>query len=295
MRKFFLLLLLVPMLLLSGCGIKVPSDMIAVHMGSGPFENKKPKGCEKAGTRDNSITNDDYVLIPTSEREWDATGQKGSDGSSLTSVTKDSVVMKIPVTVRFTVKTDCPTATDFYLKYMRRYDAEFDSDGTYNSEWITLLRKLVKDPTDQTLDRIVQDYNWRSVWNDPKVKVEIEDQLTKELQGDNSLLVQTAHKAYFEDISVLVGTPKPQNSELAKAAASTQTKVAQSEADKAQADADTAKATAQVAVSKAEAAKKRAEVEGYGGIEGYLKYKAVENGLNPWQPTYVVSGTAPGK
>ena len=57
----------------------------------------------------------------------------------------------------------------------------------------------MKDPTDQTLDRIVQDYNWRSVWNDPKTEVEIEQRLTKELQGKDSLLVQTSHKAYFEE------------------------------------------------------------------------------------------------
>jgi hypothetical protein len=276
---------LVGALALSSCGYNIPSDMTAVHVTKGPFQAKKVVGCVQPSER-KFWTNDTYALFPTSEREWDATGQKGSDAKDFQSVTKDKVVMKIPVTVRFSLITDCDTLKQFYVKYARRYAVEFHNDGSYNDEWETLLRKLVADPSDQALDRIVQDYNWQDVWNNPQTKVEITDRLNKALQDENSLLVQTAKGQYFEGISVLVGTPRPSNPDLATAVASEQTKVAQAQADEAQAKADEAKAKAETAVAQAEAAKQQAIINGYGGIDGYLKFLAVQNGINPWQPSY---------
>ena len=72
-------------------GYSVPSDMVAVRVGAGPFEATKIKGdCIPSSTR-GFFTNDDYEYFPTSEREWDATGQEGSDSGRFKSVTKDNV------------------------------------------------------------------------------------------------------------------------------------------------------------------------------------------------------------
>ena len=297
MKKFkkasgFILLAIVMSVTLSGCGVHTPSDMVAVQVGGGPLESKKVKGCVPAASR-KWWTNDSYYYFPTSEREWDATGQSGSDSKPFTSVTADSVIMNMPVTIRFTLKTDCPTLEDFYVKYARRYGAKFDSDGTYNDAWETLLRKLVADPADQTLDRIVQSYPWKKVWNDPQTKTEIEQRMNEALQSSQSLMIQTAKASYFDGISVLIGTPSPQNPELAAAVASAQTKVAEAQAQQAQAKADKLKAEAETKVAKAEAAKQRAEIAGFDGIENYLRYQCILQGCNPYQPTYVVGGTAP--
>jgi len=86
---------LLAVLALSSCGYSTPSDMVAVHVGEGPFEARHLKGCIQPSQR-GWWTNDTYALFPTSEREWDATGQKGSDGPKMSSVTKDSVEMDIP-------------------------------------------------------------------------------------------------------------------------------------------------------------------------------------------------------
>ena len=288
-------------MLVGGCGYNIPADMVAVHITAGPFQSKKVVGCVDSSER-KWWTNDDYPLFPTSEREWDATGQPGSDSKDFTSVTKDKVVMNIPVTVRFTLKTDCPTLMKFYTSYARRYGAHFSSDGTYNDQWETLLRKLVADPSDQTLDRIVQQYNWQKVWNDPATKTQMEEQMNESLQSDASLMVQTAKASYFEGISVLIGTPSPQNPALAEAVASEQTLVAQADAARAQAKADKAKAVAETAVAKAEAAKQRAGIEGYllkgmspkEAVRAYNEAQLIAGGGNPYQPTYLVSGTQPG-
>ena len=286
--------------ILSSCGYNTPSDMVALHITKGPFQSKKIVGCVPPSSK-KVWTNDSYPLFPTSEREWDATGQTGSDSKPFTSVTKDKVIMDIPVTVRFTLKTDCPTLTKFYTSYVRRYGAKFDSDGTYNDQWETLLRKLVADPADQTLDRIIQQYNWQNVWNDPKTKADIEQQLDQALEADNSLMVQTAKASYFDGISVLVGTPQPDNPDLAAQVASTQTLVAQAQAEEAQAAADRQKALAQVAVAKAEAAKQRATIAGYQlkgmspaqALRAYNESQLIAQGGNPYQPSYIVSGTVP--
>jgi hypothetical protein len=275
--------------LISFRGYSVPSDMVAVHVGAGPFEAKKVKDdCIPSSSRA-FLTNDDYPMFPTSEREWDATGQDGSDSGRFRSVTHDSVEMYVPVTVRFTLITECAKLKEFYTRYARRYAVKFEDDGTYNDEWLTLLRKLVADPSDATLDRIIQDYDWRKVWNDPVTKVEIEKRYNEALQAENSLLTATAKGTFFEGISVLVGKPEPVNKELAVAVASEQTKVAQAQAAEAQANADKAKAEAETAVAQAEAKKQQAVIDGYGGIEGYLKYECIQQGCNPYQPSY---GTA---
>lgn len=292
-KKIALVLIALALLTsLSACGYNVPADMVALRVGHGPFDTKKVKGCVESSTR-GYWTNDTYVYFPTSEREWDATGEDGSDSGRFKSVTQDNVNMYIPVTVRFTLKTECKDLKEFYTKYARRYNAHFDSDGNYNQEWETLLRKLVATPSDATLDRIVQDYKWRDVWNNPSTKVEIEKRLGDALASDNSLLVQTAKGSYFEGISVLVGKPEPVDATLAAAVALEQTNVAKAQSEEAQARADAAKAQAQIAVSQAEAAKKRAEIAGYKSVDDYLKAKAIEAGLNPFQPTYIVPGTKP--
>jgi regulator of protease activity HflC (stomatin/prohibitin superfamily) len=270
--------------LLSSCGYSVPSDMVAVQVGSGPFEAKKVKGCKPPSDR-GWWTNDSYNYFPTSEREWDATGQQGADAKPFESVTDDKVVMQIPVTIRFSLKTDCEELKDFYVKYARRYGVKFENDGSYNAAWITLLRKLVADPGDQTLDRIVQDYKWQDVWNDPSTKAEIEQKMTAALRSDTSLLVQTAHKSYFDGLSVLIGKPIPPD-QLASAVAETQTRVAQAQAEEAQAQADVTKAQAQTKVAEAEAQKQQAIIKGYGGIENYLKHECIQTGCNPYQPSY---------
>ena len=209
--------------------------------------------------------------------------------------------------MRFTLITECETLKDFYTRYARRYGVEFKNEGTrgdganYNEQWITLLRKLVADPSDATLDRIIQDYDWRKVWNDPATKVEIEQRLNEALQSDSSLLVQTAKGSFFDGISVLVGKPEPVNPDLAAAVAQEQTNVAQAQAEEAQAKADKAKAEAQTAVAKAEAVKQQATIRGY-QLEGmtaeeamraYNEAQLIAQGGNPYQPTYIVGGTVP--
>ena len=281
-------------LALTGCGYSVPSDMVAIHVGEGPFEARKVKGCKDSSTR-GWMTNDTYEYFPTNEREWDASSADDADGGRFEVVTEDNVQMYIPVNIRFTLITECEVLTDFYNRYARRYGAHFDSDGSYNDEWIDLLRRLIKDPSENTLNEITQGYSWRSVWNDPDTKTEMQVEMQDQLTGSSSLIEAAAKGEFFEGITVLLGKPEPVNPNLAKAVAEEQTEVAKSKSLEARAKADEATALAQLAVSKAEAAKQRAAIDGYRlegmsakeAMNGYLQEKLIEQGGNPFQPVIV--------
>ena len=234
-----LALITLGVILLSGC-YNVPTDMTAIRIGGG-LENSKPKGCIKPGNRNNMPGNDDYVYFPISEREWDATGQKGSDGGQFASVTKDSVEMQTPVTIRFTLITTCKQLNQV-LHQVRPALRGGVRGGRHLQQGLDHPAPQVgQGPGDATLDRIVQDYNWRSVWNDPKTKVEIEKRMNEAeidgldggpgprrvLRGDLGADRQAAHR---------------RTQKLAKAVAAEQTNVAKAQSAEAQAKADLTKA-----------------------------------------------------
>lgn len=288
---------------LTSCGYSVPSDMVAIHIGEGPFEARKIKGegndrCLEPATR-GWWTNDTYYLVPTNEREWDASANEDADGGRFEVTTKDNVEMLIPVNIRFTIDTECDALVEFYQKYLRRYGVEFEDDGGYNDEWIRLLRRLVADPSEQELNALTQEYDWRDVWNNPDTKTALQNDLQSQLTAPDSAMTAAAKGTYFTGITVLVGKPKPKNGALAQAVAEEQTKVAQSKALEAQAKADEATAKAQKAVAEAEAAKKRAEIEGYmlrgmsprEAMRAYNEANLIAEGGNPYQPTYIIGGT----
>lgn len=286
------LLLLLPFglalaVLLSACGgYSIPSDQVAIQEGRGA-EAKKVKGC-KASNERAWFGNDEYFQFPTNEREWVA-AKEGGDSGRFGIVSKDSVEMLAPVTLQFNMITDCETLKEFWTKHGKRNQAYFDEDGEYTDGWMRVLQKLVAAPADSTFERIAQKYNWREMWNDPAVKVQIENEMKEAVNSENSLLVQRAQGQYFEDFSVVIGKIEPKNEELATAVAAEQTAVAKAQSAEAQAEADKAAAQAQIAVSEAIASKKRAEIDGYGSIENYLKYLCLteQTNCNPYQPTYV--------
>jgi hypothetical protein len=178
--------------------------------------------------------------------------------------------------------TDCRTLKAWYNEHGQRYGASLTDDGAITAGWDLALRKLVADPLDAQLDRIVQRYPWRQVWNDPSIKAEIEKQVSDQME---TLVDRQARGHYFEGFTVLVKKPSPIDTALVDAINESQKQLAVSEQAIARARADVTRADAEVKVARAQAAKRRAEIEGYGSTEAYLKALAVEKGLNPWQPT----------
>ncbi len=275
---------------MTACGVTTQESTVKIQVGAGPFDDPKVKKCIDSGVKDNSPTNDDYYDYPASERDLDATGQEGADQQPITVVSKDNAEMAIPITLRFNMITDCETLGKFFKAYGQRYNAYLDEDGTATSGWNTMLRKLMYDPMDTTLDEIAKKYNWRDLYNNAAAQNELVTTL-KESIGE--IVNENAKGEYFENYVVLMKKPVPTNPELVSAIASEQAAVASAASAEAEAKAKEAQARAEAATARAEALKQQAIITGYGSFENYALAQAIEAGLNPFQPTYLVPGTKP--
>ena len=289
-KRLIVALMMAPILFLTACGVSTPPDSTKVQVGGGMFEDAKFKGCIPPSTKKNSPTNDDYYAYPANERDLDATGQDGSDFKAITVLSKDNAEMSIPITFRFNMVGDCETLQDFHRAYGSRYAAYLNDDGTSSEGWMLMLRKLVYDPADATLDEIAKKYTWREMLNNAEAQNEIQASIVENI---DEIVASNAKGTYFENFVVLMKKPVPTDESLRQAVASEQQAVATAQSAEAEARAKKAQAEAEIAVAKAEAKKKQAEIEGFGGYENYSKSQAIENGLNPYQPTYIVPGTKP--
>jgi regulator of protease activity HflC (stomatin/prohibitin superfamily) len=289
-KKKFAAMLVVPLLAFTACGVSTPPDSTKVQVGAGPFEDAKFKGCIAPSTKKNSPTNDNYYAYPANERDLDATGQEGSDYDSITVLSKDNAEMKIPVTLRFNMVGDCEALQEFHKAYGSRYAAYLNDDGTSSEGWMLMLRKLMYDPADATLDEIAKKYTWREMLNNASAQNEIQSALVDNI---DEIVATNARGQYFENFTVLMKKPYPADEALRQAVAAEQQSVATAQSAEAEARAQKLQAEAEVAVAEAQARKKAAEIKGYGGYDNYSRSQAIENGLNPYQPTYIVPGTKP--
>ena len=76
----------------STSSVSTGPNQIAVQIGGGPIEDARFKGCVPAGTHENfNSPGDTYVTYSSSQRDWDATGQEGSDATPFKVVSADNV------------------------------------------------------------------------------------------------------------------------------------------------------------------------------------------------------------
>lgn len=281
----FVLLLIVGVIALFSADFSVTTqpDETKLQIGAGPFEDPKMKDCIPASTKKNTITNDRYVNYPTSGRDYDAGTTNGADSGPITVLSKDNAEMSVPVRVTWDFNTDCEALKEFYGLY-NRYGASLDDDGKTTPGWTTVLDKVFLNTLDTTLDEVAKGFTWRELYNDASAQNALQAALDESLQQNVN---QAAKGEFFVNIDVpTLKKPTPTNDELAAAIEAEQAAVAGAQSAEAKARAQKLQAEAEVAVSRAEAAKRRAEIDGFGGFENYAKFKAVENGINPWQPSY---------
>lgn len=267
---------------LAGCSsVSTAADQVALHYKGGSMSSKTFEKCVPNSKKEWDGPGDSHFSYPASQRVYDATGTEGAESQPFTVVSEDNAELQVPVTVTFTLITECQTLREFHERLGNRYGAYMDGDDTTDG-WVRMLNLVIGKPLDTTLDRIAQEYTWRELWNDPTAKTAIESEINADLAA---LVERQAGGVYFEGFSALIQKPDPINAGLKDAIAQEQTSVAKSKAQEAQAKADEARALAEIAVAEAEASKRKAEIAGYGSVENYLKAKALEKGINPWQPS----------
>lgn len=286
---------------LAGCTrVSTEPDQTAIHYEGGPLSSKKYASVVAPSHRDTFGPGDSIYLYPTGQRSFDATGGPGAEHAPYTSSSKDSVELATPLSVTFELKTDAPTLRKFHeligIKYQAFYD-EGTKDATgISTGWGNVLNFYIGQSIDQTVDRVLATYEWRSAYGDASVRNAIQAAIQQELPTAVSAKMQaTDVGGFFQNFAVQVQRPVPTNTDLLKNIADQQNNVAAAQAAKAKADADLSTAKAQILLQQAEAGKKKADISAYGSVAEYNRAQAIEKGINPYQPTYIVSGTAPSK
>lgn len=287
-KKIVAAVCIVPLMALTACGVSTQPDETKLQIGAGPFEDPKIKGCVQPGEKRTSPTNDKYISYPVSGRDFDAGTTEGGDSGPITVISKDNTEMAIPVRITWDFAADCKSLEAFYKLY-NRYGASLNDEGQATAGFKQVLAKVLGNSLDTTLDEIAKNYSWRELYNDAQAQNALQAALDENLQA---VVDEVAKGAFFTNINVAtLKKPVPTNSDLRDAIAAEQSAVATAQSAEAKARATKAQAEAETATAKAEAAKQQAIIEGYGGFDNYARAEAIRNGLNPYQPTYIVSGT----
>jgi regulator of protease activity HflC (stomatin/prohibitin superfamily) len=275
---------------IAASSISTGPNEVALQIGGGPVEDARLKGCVPAGTKENfNSPGDSYVVYSLSQRDWDATGQRGADARPFKVVSADNVEMQIPIIVRFYQITNCSTLEKFYNNLGQRYGAYIMSDGSGSPGWEVMIRKIVADPVDVELGRITQKYDWTVVRNSPKVRTEIASTLRN---GIVSLVDSNAQGHYFDNFSVLVKKPEPTDPNLIRKINDAQAATYAAQAAQKTAVAQKAEAIAKKAVARAEAQRNVQEILGFKlpgmtnqqAMRAYNEHYLISRGGNPYQP-----------
>jgi hypothetical protein len=292
-------------MLATGCATaNSPSDLMGVHYSGGSVSSKEFKDCLEPSTRSGFDPGDGYYFYPTRQISYEASAEENAERGRFTVVSDDNAELYVPIRVTMQLDTNCDTLRKFheeigsrYAAYIRNGEDEND-DGEWNSAdypdgWVNLLNDVVGKPLDATVDRIAQSYDWREVWNDEAVRVEMENEIEDSIE---EMVNEQAGGDFFTDFTVLVNKPDPVDEGLKQAIADEQNAVAQANAAKAKAEADIATAEAQERLAKAKAEEKRAEIAGFGGIEDYLRYMCITTPAcgNPFRDQFLYGGSPAG-
>ncbi len=291
---------LVALLFLTGCSsVSTEPDQIALHYQGGAFSSKTFKKCINPSVRDFEFSpGEKYVLYPVNTRTFDATGGPGTEQDPFKTLSRDNQEFKVPASVTFRLKNDCPTLEEFHRLVGNKFNAymldleDDDIDVPVTGEgWDNLLRFAVGQPFDAIVDRVAKGYNYVDLNNNPEAIVAIQEAVKRDLPG--AVASRTEGREFFQNFEVLVQRPEPTNEALKQAISAEQTGIAKAKAAEAQANADKTAAEAQVAVSQAEAAKRKAVIDGFGGdVEAYNRNECIHtNGCNPY-PSPIIPGVA---
>lgn len=286
-------------LLLTGCATtSAPADLKAVHYQGGSFSSKKYENCIEPSTRDFS-PGDQYYYYPTRQISYEASESNNAERGRFTVVSSDSAELYVPIRLTFRLDVNCERLREFHEEVGSRYNAAITQDVTddgqttsadYPNGWVDLLNDVVGKPLDNTLVRVAGEYEWREIWNDDAIRLEMQTEVRDSIE---ELVNDQAGGDFFSDYTVLVQKPEPVDSALVKAIAAEQAGIAEAKAAEAKADADVKTAQAQERLAAAAARAQQAEIEGFGGVDNYLRAQCIESPTcgNPFRDQFLYGGS----
>jgi len=259
-------------------------------------------------------TNDRLYSYPNTQRQdkWDTAnfeqGANSADYKDMILTAKGGVGVAAKVTVPFTLNTssepvevngkDYPGGTiqvfhEIFGKTRNAYfDTETDGNGSYGPGWLWMMDTFISTCTTQVLNPEVRAQDPEALWLNDEVRQSINEGLGEKIQACVDNAMETDLQFYIiGNPTVDTFTPDSDFVTLYRERQDAETRAETAELNR---EAKVKEAEANAAVARAEAEIKQAEIEGYGGNEAYQRLQAIEKGLNPWQPTYIV-GNVPIK
>lgn len=268
-------------------------DQVALHYKGGAFTSERFSDCIAPSNRVFDGPGDGHFAYPASQSNFVFDTGEG-DGGPITFVTKDGIEMTVEGVANFVLNTSCEPLEIGNITYEggalqrfheligNRYAAYMTEDGFRSDGWRQMLAIYIARPLDTAIDRAGQGYTYAELYTDPAKKAAWESSVLEQLPGliDRQTDGDTQ---FFLNFAITLQKPEPPQSikdELIKQQAA----VAAARAAQAEAEAREAAALAQVEVEKAEALKIQARVDVLGQL-GFLQQYAIDNGLNPFQPS----------
>ncbi|GGS47381.1 hypothetical protein GCM10010156_02680 [Planobispora rosea] len=203
--------------LLSACSrVSTQPDEIILHYAGGVFEPIEFERCVNPSSGATLLgPGDTAYSYPFGQRTFDFSGAQDAESKPLTVVSRDNVEMRVSGVATFTLNTECKTLQQFHEKIglkFRAYYEEGESEG-----WRRMLGIYMRVPLDRALDAASQEFEWRGLFNDPKVKQAWE---TRVGELARQFIKETAGAAYFcgqnyagsgdcGDISLTIQKPEP--------------------------------------------------------------------------------------
>lgn len=291
----------------SGDGYTDPS-MTTLRYEKGASQGGKFVECIEPGRK--IVTNDTLYPYPNTQREavWDSAnyekGNKSADYPDLELVDKNGVTVFTKMKVSFFLNTDCKpvkvgdktydggTLQAFHELIGRTRGAYFNEDGGYNDGWLWAMDNYVSSSVTDYMVKAARstERDAESMWLDSAQSVTMQEELAKQMPALVNAGMETDLQFYDKfTVKIYSVTPDSEFLGMYKERQSAQVKSETAELNR---QARVAEARANAEVAEAEAGIKQEEIKGYGGFDNWNKAKAVENGLNPYQPTYIVGGSA---
>ncbi|GIH98594.1 SPFH domain-containing protein [Planobispora takensis] len=155
---------------LSGCTrVSTQPDEVVLHYAGGTFEAIKFEKCINPSSGATLLgPGDTGYSYPFGQRTFDFSGADEAESKPLTVVSKDNVEMRVSGVATFTLNTDCKTLQQFHEKIGLKFRAYYE-DGE-SEGWRRMLGIYMRVPLDRALDAASQEFEWRGLFNDPKVK-----------------------------------------------------------------------------------------------------------------------------
>ncbi|WP_440063852.1 SPFH domain-containing protein [Streptosporangium sp. OZ121] len=128
--------------------------------------------CIAPAKRESVSVSDNSWTYPYGQRSYDFSGAEAGESKPLKVVSRDNVEMTVSGLVTFTLNTECKTLQEFHERIGSKFSAFFY--GTQSEEslvgWGKMLNTYMRVPLDRALDAASQEFEWRGLFNDPKVK-----------------------------------------------------------------------------------------------------------------------------